>query len=101
MPLTSTSTLAEVEAAYVDNASYAEVPSVPMARAFVTACRILILRTPKATASREGSLQLNPELLLKEKEAAEAWIAAVASPVTAGGYPIGTVARASFRNCRD
>jgi hypothetical protein len=40
--LTSNSTIAEVKAAYVDNASYDEDGSVTKARAFITAVRIML-----------------------------------------------------------
>ena len=45
--LSSTSTLAEVKAAYADNASYLEDGSAAKARAFITACRLLLLMLPK------------------------------------------------------
>jgi hypothetical protein len=44
--LTAASTLAQVEASYDNNASYAEDNSPTKAKAFVTACRFLLRRLP-------------------------------------------------------
>jgi hypothetical protein len=69
--LTSTSTDAQVFAAYDDNASYAEDNSPAKARAFITACRILLRRVPKETGTREAHLTLTPDLIQKEMQAAQ------------------------------
>ena len=52
--LTSASTLTDVQNAYVDNASYAEDASIAKAKAFVTACRILLLKLPAEAGTRES-----------------------------------------------
>ena len=48
--ISSASTDAEVQAAYDDNASYVEDNSVDKAKAFITACRLLIRRIPTSIA---------------------------------------------------
>lgn len=58
--LTSASTLAQVEASYDDNASYAEDASVAKAKAFVTACRILLRRLPAEAGTRESQCGSTP-----------------------------------------
>ena len=52
--LSSSSTRADVEAAYADDASYVEDASVPKARVFVTACRLLILKYPRSTSTPQA-----------------------------------------------
>ncbi|HEX8911075.1 MAG TPA: hypothetical protein VF796_01865 [Humisphaera sp.] len=104
--LNSTSTLAEIEAAYMDNASYAEDGSAAKARAFVTACRLLILKTPKMTGTREAQLTLSPELLAGQIDEANAWLASngggpAAAAAGGNGVPAATSVRVSFRNPRD
>lgn len=53
--LNSNSTLAEIEAAYDDNASYEEDGSVSKAKAFVTACRMLVRRYRKVMQRGSGT----------------------------------------------
>jgi len=71
----ASSTLQQVQAAYDDNASYASVPSVPMARDFVTAARILLRRIPGESSTRDGGVKFQLELISKEIDKAETWIA--------------------------
>lgn len=92
--INSTSTLQEVQAAYDDNASYAEDGDVPKCRAFLTACRTLLRRMPAQTGTREAQLQLNPRLIQQE---AQAWLEAHDTTSTPSGPP---VTRVSFENSR-
>jgi hypothetical protein len=72
--LSSSSTDAEVQAAYDDNASYEEDASATKARAFVTACIILRGRVPVSAAKGSASAtiaQYDGEIM-----AARQWIAA-------------------------
>jgi len=76
--LDSTSTLAEVKAAYDDNASYAEDDSTTKAAGFATACRILLRRQPKVAslAGRGGhEIQVPVDQLKAELDAATSWLA--------------------------
>jgi hypothetical protein len=68
--LSSSSTLAQIEAAYADNCSYSEDNSVAKCRAFVTACRLL-LKYPRRTATPQAELETAIDLIQKEKKAAE------------------------------
>ena len=96
--LSSASTLAQVEAAYADNASYAEDNSVAKARAFVTACRLL-LKYPKRTGTPQADLETAIDLIQKEKKAAEDWLAAHdTGPTSTAAGP--RVTRVSFENSR-
>lgn len=74
MPLDSTSTLAEVKAAYADNAAYDELGSVPKAKAFVTACRLLIFLLPTAAGQGGETITLDKAGLLAEMSQAKAWL---------------------------
>jgi len=99
--LSSTSTLVEVQAAYDDNAGYAEDGSAAMARTFITACRILLRRVPKR-ASHGGrgaeEVELDPTMIREELKAAQQWLAT--DPVALGDS--GTGARfASFADFRE
>lgn len=72
--LSSSSTDAEVWAAYDDNASYQEDASRSKASAFITACRILARRLP-ISADRDGQ-SISRESLREEVAEAMAWLAA-------------------------
>lgn len=60
MPVDSSSTLAEVQAAFDDNALYDVNGSVAQAQAYIAAGRILLRRVP--TESGRGSARLRYEL---------------------------------------
>lgn len=97
--LNSTSTLAQIEAEYANNASYAEDNSVAKARAFVTACRLLLLKYPKRTGTPQADLETSIELIQKEKTAAETWLQSHdTGPTSTSSGP--RVTRVSFENSR-
>ena len=67
----------EVQAAYDDNASYAEDASEAKAKIFVTACRILLRRVPKRSlkGGRDGSeIELDPRAIADELAEARRWL---------------------------
>lgn len=70
--LSSTSTYAEVKAAYRDNASYREDSSRTKALAFVTACIFLADLEPMSSA-RDGQ-SMTKESLLEQQRKAEEWL---------------------------
>jgi len=93
--LSSSSTLAEVQAAYDDSASYAEDESVGKAAAFITACRVLLRRLPKRAVhgGRETEeIELDPAMIRKELSEARRWIA---------DRSTATLRFASFQDFRD
>lgn len=92
--LSSTSTLAQIEAAYVDNASYAEDASVTKAKAFITACRILLLKLPKEAGTRDSRTAFNSDLIQREMETAQEWVSANDTASSPSGGPV--VTRTSF-----
>ncbi len=77
--LSSSSTLAEIKAAYADNASYEEDASTAKAAAFVTACRLLLIRLPKRSnlGGKSGYEveSIDPAELRNEMAAAKQWLA--------------------------
>jgi hypothetical protein len=83
--LTSESTLAEVNAAYVDNASYQEDNSTDKAAAFITACRILLLKIPAQAASGKNLIQMNTTLIERQMTAAQQWRQAALNSASGGG----------------
>ena len=77
--LTSASTLAEIKAAYADNASYLEDGSATKARAFITACTLLLLRLPKRVSKGGGQgeeIELDPQLLADQIGEAKRYLSA-------------------------
>ena len=74
--LSASSTLREIKASYLDNASYQEDESVPKAKAFITACRMLLLQLPKrANLANRNEIEIDTKLLPEQIEEAKAWIA--------------------------
>ena len=73
--LSSTSTLAEIQAAYDDNGSYLEDASVAKARAFVTACQLLIRRTARRSRHGPAEVEVDVEQLRSDLREARAWLA--------------------------
>lgn len=94
--LDSSSTLAEINAAYDDNGSYEEDASTAKAAAFITACKLLLRRRPKVAAiARDGpSVEHDPKVLQELLDSARAWLAS--TPSTAGGVVRADLA--GFRN---
>ena len=95
--LSSASTLAQIEAAYDDNASYAEDNSVAKCRGFITACRLLLRRTPHEAGHGEGRVRLTADLIAKELEQAKDWLATHSTSTTDSGP---RVTRVSFNDFR-
>jgi hypothetical protein len=86
--LDSDSTLAEIQAAYDDNSSYEEDGSTTKAKAFITACRMLIRRLPVRSVHGGGGgrgqeIETTVEQLQKELQAAQEWLKVNDSSATA------------------
>jgi len=94
--LSSSSTDAEVWAAYDDNASYQEDSSRTQALLFQTACRILARRLP-LSGGRDGQ-SFSRESLREEAQAAQAWLNANPGSSGAGSS---RVRFGDFRDFRD
>ena len=74
--LTGSSTDAEVRASYDNNASYVEDNSTSKARAFITAVRILLQRTPSGMTKGSNALTFNVEVLQRQLKDAQEWLEA-------------------------
>lgn len=94
--LSSSSTMAQVEAAYDDNASYAEDDSITKAKAFVTAVRFLLRRLYSSEAFGSASLSTRVDLLRDELRDAQKWLEAR----DVDSLPSPRVTRANFQNFR-
>ena len=95
--LSSASTLAQIKAAYLDNASYQEDADVAKARAFITACRMLLLKLPQHAAQGDGvEVTLDVRVIRDEMNAAKRWLANSAPGALGGGVRV-----ASFQFFRD
>ena len=101
MPIDSTSTFAQVEAAYDDTACYAEQNDPAKARAFITAGTILLRRMPEASGTKEANFQYRMDLIAKQIEKAEAWLAANDYSSSSANTRGPGVKRLDFRNSRD
>jgi hypothetical protein len=82
MPIDSSSTLEEVKASYIDNASYEEDGSVVKCRAFITACRILVLKMPRSAGKGDASSVFSTDLVQQELDNARKWLTANGGTVT-------------------
>lgn len=94
--LSSSSTLAQVWAAYEDNASYEEDLSTTKAKAFITACRILLRRTPSSQTKGSNQVNYDPGHIAKELEHAKVWLEARDPDYRVGPDSV----RPDFRNFR-
>lgn len=74
MSLSSSSTLAEIQAAYDDNSSYDLNGSVSQCKNFIIACRMLLRRTPTAATQDRGSIQMNTDALKTALDLATQWL---------------------------
>lgn len=97
--INSSSTLAQLEAAYDDNCSYAEDNSPAKCRTFMTACRMLLRRYPRMVGTGQNHTHFNPDLLQKELETAQEWLEAndTGSPQASGPR----ITRTSFEQFRE
>lgn len=96
--LTSSSTDAEVEASYDDNASYEEDASVTKCRAFITAARILVRRYVESIRQGAHELERDVERLQGEITQARSWLAA--NPDAAGAVGGSSVIHPNFDGFR-
>jgi len=96
--LNSASSLDDVFAAYLDSASYEEDMSVPKCRAFITACRCLLLLVPKRTshANRAEEVEIDPEAIIEQMKAAKLWLTVNSAALSAA-----RAAYADFTGFRD
>lgn len=72
--LDSSSTYAEVEAAYRDNASYDVQNNVEMARFFIDACRQLLERMRARMKTGEGEVEQESDAIQKMLDNALTWL---------------------------
>ena len=72
----STSSLADVKAAYYDNAAYDVDGSMQEAQTFLAACRQLLVRLAKraATGSRAEEVEIDPGVLERQMNECKRWI---------------------------
>lgn len=73
--LSSASSLDTIVASYVDNASYAEDASATKAAAFVTACRILLLKRPQRVRHGNEEIELKPDEIRFQLREAQNYLA--------------------------
>jgi hypothetical protein len=96
--INSSSTLAQVQAAYDDNASYDQDNDPGKAKAFLTACRILLSRLPHSTSMGMDHTQLNTDLIAQQMQDARNWLAVNDTASSSPSGPRST--RTSFENFR-
>jgi len=100
MAITSASSTADIEAAYLDNSDYEAEGSVVKCQAFVQACRALLLRRPSEVKrnSHDSAFAMTWSLdgIRAEMDAAKQWLA-----FSAAGQAGGGVTFPSFSESRD
>ena len=74
--LNGSSTLAQVETAYDDNASYLEDNSTAKAAGLITAGRILLRRLPSSSAKGSNALTFRLDLIRQEMQQATEYLLA-------------------------
>jgi len=84
MPLSSTSTYAEIQAEYLDTAGYDATGDVALARRFITACRYLILLSPQRSEHGDERIEFDRDRIKDQEAAAKAFVKANAT-VSEGG----------------
>ncbi len=72
--LSSSDSLATVQAAYDDNAGYEEDASPAKAATFITACRILMRRLPSVVEKNSERLEMQ-NMFREDIKAAQKWLA--------------------------
>ncbi len=82
--LSSASTVAEIEAAVLDNVSYEEDGSTAKAKALLTACNAWLVTHPRASGKGGANFQLAPEEVRFIAEQARRWLATNDTTVNAG-----------------
>ncbi len=84
--LSSSSTLAECEAAYDDNCSYGDgAGSVSQARAFAQACRILLRRYNSSVGAGGATMSRDVNRIQSALDDAVGWLNANDTATSAGG----------------
>lgn len=79
------STLPDARAAYLANADYAEVGSAVKARAFIVACRALLILQPMRSMATSHQVEFNPSLIERELKEAKTWLALNGTNANTGG----------------
>lgn len=88
--VSSSSTRAQIEASFDDNASYAEDNSVTKARAFVTAGRILLRRYAEQSTLGATSLRRNLSMIKEQVDEAVQWLQQHDTAREGGRYTVAT-----------
>lgn len=83
--LTSSSTLAEIEAAYEDNCLYDVDNDTTEARLFIQACRYLMRRYPQQQNEGDASIRFPLEQIEEQEKDAVSWLAQNDSDLRPGG----------------
>lgn len=86
MAITSDSTLAQVKAEYRTCSDYDLTGDADKARRFVVACRYL-LALPKRSARESESLDLNPDAIQRQHDAALSWLDSQSGGVSGNSGP--------------
>jgi RecA/RadA recombinase len=96
--LDSSSTLAEIQASYDDNASYLEDASASKAKAFITAVRMLVRRTAQKVEDGAAEVSITQDLKQYREELGDArrWLIAN-SAVEDGGAGVKHMSFEDFR----
>jgi len=89
MPLTSSSTLSEIEAAYIDNSDWRDGDGdITKARAFAQACRVLLLKYNTSVSGGGASFSRDLGNLRAQLDEAVEWLGANDTDTSGGGVSV-------------
>ena len=76
MGVNRTSSQADIVAQYLDNVGYDHTNSVSSCKAFIEACRALLIIHPQNWSDEGAQIAFNPQLWHEEQQHAQQWLAA-------------------------
>lgn len=89
--LNGSSSPAEILREYGDTASYSLTGDVALARRFVVACRLILMRVPQRTSKGDNEIELpDARLVREEKDQAEQFIAQSSTAAGSAFNPVDT-----------
>ncbi len=84
MSLSSSSTLADARAQYLDSMGYAATASVSLCNAFIEACQAMLVLEPRSGGQGAANVVTTVDIVRQELDEARAWRSAYDADANAG-----------------